>query len=79
MVISHPKNGARRDAIRKSWAQVARRQNALVVFLVGRSHSHEEENLREALRFGDLVINNVTDSYSNLTLKTMSALLWAST
>ena len=76
-VISAPENIAQRQAIRASWGRFGRRRKDVqVVYLVGRSSKLDAELKEEAKKYSDLVVNNVYDSYENLTLKTLSAFKW---
>ncbi|KAK7091502.1 beta-1,3-galactosyltransferase 5-like [Littorina saxatilis] len=71
----------RRQAIRDTWASVTRNNTAHIrhVFLLGRvkdersmKSAHEEQ-----ARHGDIIMYDFMDSYSNLTLKTLTAMRWA--
>ena len=86
-VISAPANRAARDAIRASWGRFAaagKRANgaktdAALVFLLGRSSGDaalEAAVAAEAEEHGDVVVSANVDSYSNLSLKTLSAFKW---
>lgn len=76
-VISAPENIAQRQAIRASWGRFGRRRKDVqIVYLVGRSNRLDKELKQEAEKFSDLVVNNIYDSYENLTLKTLSAFKW---
>lgn len=73
-VFSRPGNVANRQAIRDTWGRALRNATADVFFLVGHSRS---ETLMPLLReemstFDDIMLGNFTDSYYNLTLKSVT-------
>ncbi|CAK1547547.1 unnamed protein product, partial [Leptosia nina] len=80
MVTSAPNHTRARDAVRLTWGHYAARRDIAFAFVLGRA----PESLRAALDaedalYGDLVVGRSLDSYSNLTLKTVSLLEWADT
>ena len=71
-----------RDAIRTTWGTAAQKQHSAVrlVFVLGKPEARYE-HLRaaitnESLVFGDVLQNDIVDSYANLSLKTQAALAW---
>lgn len=73
---------ARRDAIRMGYAAYARTIDISVRFFVGESEALDrkglEERTREQAEFGDLVILPMSDTYENLTLKSMGMAVYTS-
>ena len=72
IVPSAPKNLAKRVAIRQTWGKSSVSSGCPVLFLVGGS---EDERLKQDLfvefsQYGDLVIADFNDTYSNLVVKT---------
>ncbi|CAH2251896.1 jg13812 [Pararge aegeria aegeria] len=80
LVTSAPSHSIARDAVRLTWGHYAARRDVALAFVLG----SPQESMRAALEaedalYGDLVIGRSFDSYSNLTLKTLSMLEWADT
>ncbi|KAH9640885.1 hypothetical protein HF086_000790 [Spodoptera exigua] len=80
LVTSAPAHAAARDAVRLTWGHYAARADVALAFVLGAP----PDALRPALAaedalYGDLVVGRSVDSYSNLTLKTLSMLEWADT
>lgn len=85
-VISAPGNRAARDAIRASWGRFAAagtrakgaKADAALAFLLGRSEDAAVEAAvaEEAAEHGDVIVSANEDTYSNLSLKTLSAFQW---
>ncbi|XP_065283404.1 beta-1,3-galactosyltransferase 1-like isoform X1 [Dermacentor albipictus] len=76
-VASAPSHREARNAIRDTWglhSYVANR-NGKVLFLLGRS-AYDMEIKAESQVNGDIVQGNFTDSYNNLTLKSVMMLHW---
>lgn len=76
-VASAPSHREARNAIRDTWglpSYVAHR-NSKVMFLLGRS-AHDMEVKAESQVNGDIVQGSFTDSYDNLTLKSVMMLHW---
>lgn len=78
LVPSAPANKARRDAIRETWASIARSLKMPVFFLLGHSNQpkvmlsiSEEDKLND-----DIIQWSFVDSYNNLTIKSMLMLSW---
>ena len=74
-----------RDAIRATWGSAAQKQHASVrlVFVLGKPEERYE-HLRAAITnessaHGDVLQNDIVDSYANLSLKTQAALAWTMT
>ena len=85
-VHSHPAHKERRDAIRATWGSVVRNFNSQLhiglVFLVGLSNVSQEINSavrREGKLYRDMVQGNFTDTYRNLTIKSIMGLHWTTT
>ena len=81
VVHSAPGNILRRNLIRDTWANIIimeRYSNVRYIFLIGHSslNSYIKE---ESNNFGDLTLQNFTDTYLNLTLKTLMGFEWART
>ena len=81
VVTSTAHHRDRRDAIRRTWLSVTRsHQDSQVrsVFLLGYSNGSNLEKLRnENKEYGDIVLQDFTDVYRNLTLKTLMGFEWA--
>lgn len=89
VVHSKPDYRRRRDAIRNTWGSLARgvtwpRQsltgNVKLVFIVGKSldDSLDTSIRRESDEYEDIIGGNFTDSYNNMTLKSLLGLKWVS-
>ncbi|KAM8969585.1 beta-1,3-galactosyltransferase 4 isoform X1 [Sarcophilus harrisii] len=84
LVSTAPEHQEQRDAIRASWGALREIHGHLVrtLFILGEPDDSRWENIKEVLRWeaqveGDIVQAAFTDSYRNLTLKTLSGLAWA--
>ncbi|CAO4382024.1 unnamed protein product [Caenorhabditis nigoni] len=85
MVLTRPDSFARRNLIRNSWMSSfsTKNQTMEIVFVLGTGGNlNLNQKLRELLEkeaelYGDLVMSNFKDSYENLSLKTVSSLLFA--
>lgn len=81
-VHSAPGNLAKREAIRRTWANpnnLMQGHNEIrVVFMLGQSSNSSQWEALEAedRRTGDLVVGNFVDSYRNLTYKHVMGLKW---
>ncbi|KAK7792133.1 hypothetical protein R5R35_004368 [Gryllus longicercus] len=79
LVTSAPAHHERRQAIRETWG--GRSEDARLVFVLGRGPEPATEPssavMAEAQRHGDLLVEDFTDAYYNLTLKTLFLLKWA--
>ncbi|KAL4709620.1 hypothetical protein ACJJTC_007351 [Scirpophaga incertulas] len=79
-VTSAPSHRAARDAIRLTWGHFRQRSDVSVAFVLGAPPAAlRPALLAEDTLFGDLVIGRSVDTYSNMTLKTLSILEWADT
>ncbi|CAH0403279.1 unnamed protein product [Chilo suppressalis] len=77
LVTSAPSHRAARDAIRLTWGHYGTRTDVAIAFVLGAP----PDALRPALEtedalYSDLIVSRSLDSYSNLTLKTLSMLEW---
>lgn len=80
LVTSAPSHTAARDAVRLTWGHYKTRSDVALAFVLGAPPAALEPALeREDAMYGDLVVGRSVDSYSNLTLKTLSMLEWADT
>ncbi|XP_046896879.1 beta-1,3-galactosyltransferase 5 isoform X2 [Hypomesus transpacificus] len=81
MVTSAPANQRARQAIRDTWGGEVevKRLRVMTLFMVGVASDPGLSKLliEEARERGDLIQGRFVDSYSNLTLKTLSMLGWA--
>ncbi|GLH01118.1 Hexosyltransferase, partial [Gryllus bimaculatus] len=79
LVTSAPAHYERRQAIRETWG--GRSEDARLVFVLGRGREPATqppaEVFEESQRHGDLLVEDFTDAYHNLTLKTLFLLKWA--
>lgn len=77
MVLSSPKGRERRDTIRQTWMKghTNRRQNVLIKFAVGMeglaTSDAFEIRVEESIHHDLLLLDNLKDSYYNLTLKVL--------
>ena len=79
MIIVKSGSSERRTLTRSTWApEIIRHFNIPVLYAIGypSNASRQEEILREEQTFGDLLEFSFLDSYYNLTIKTISVLLW---
>ncbi|XP_045506904.1 beta-1,3-galactosyltransferase 5-like isoform X2 [Colias croceus] len=80
LVTSAPGHRAARDAVRLTWGHYAARRDVAFAFVLGAPPAELRAALdAEDALYGDLVVGRFVDSYSNLTLKTLSMLEWADT
>ncbi|XP_056396385.1 beta-1,3-galactosyltransferase 4 [Hyla sarda] len=81
LVASAPSHRDRRDAIRQTWGSLtsATASASLTLFILAVPKSPEERAalVHEAVTHRDIIQANFTDSYRNLTLKTVTGLTWA--
>lgn len=77
IVVSAPKNQARRQAVRNTWLKQCGADKCRPLFVVGSKHLDEEtlrDLRRDASEHGDLLIlPSVEDSYASLTNKVLTA------
>lgn len=80
MITSSLDGFERRHAIRDTWASVCKNNTAHVryVFLLGTTSDRKvsDEVRSESSRYGDMLVSDFVDSYSNLTFKTLVGLRW---
>ncbi|XP_036345291.1 beta-1,3-galactosyltransferase 5-like [Rhagoletis pomonella] len=79
ILISSAVNHAEaRLAIRQTWAHYGTRRDVSIAFVLGRTtnESVSKELSIENFIYGDVIRGNFIDSYTNLTLKTISTLEW---
>lgn len=80
LVSSAPAHAAARLAVRLTWGHFAARRDVALAFVLGAPPAALRPALdAEDALYGDLVQGRSVDSYSNLTLKTLSMLEWADT
>ncbi|XP_075042540.1 beta-1,3-galactosyltransferase 4 [Mixophyes fleayi] len=81
LVSSAPSHRDRRDAIRQTWGSLSSSTEfaSLTLFVLGVPKSPVERAalVHEAVTHRDIIQANFTDSYQNLTLKTLTGLSWA--
>nr|XP_053642023.1 beta-1,3-galactosyltransferase 1-like [Cherax quadricarinatus] len=82
LVSSGVANFHRRRAIRDTWggATPLASSHAKLVFLLGNPHNTDLQTqvVEESRTYGDIIQEDFTDSYMNLTLKSVMGLKWAS-
>uniref|UniRef100_A0A8C6T985 Hexosyltransferase n=1 Tax=Neogobius melanostomus TaxID=47308 RepID=A0A8C6T985_9GOBI len=78
MVPVEPKNVAARDAIRKTWGKepLVLGERVLTMFMLGQAGGDPNSLSGENLQHHDLIQSDFTDSYQNLTIKTMVIMHW---
>jgi len=78
LVISAPGHFKQREAIRNSWGDTSNNKEVVFAFLVGLSDNETvtEAVIDESDKNSDVIVNNITDLYENLSLKTISAFNW---
>lgn len=81
VIMSAPTHIEARTAIRQTWGHYGQRRDVSIVFMLGSTRDKKIEKLlqQEQRLYGDVVRGRYIDSYSNLTLKTISSLEWVST
>lgn len=81
LITSTHNHRNKRDAIRNSWAKVAKfnkHPKVRYAFLLGFTSEGKTLSLREEnQKHGDIIVQDFKDSYRNLTLKTLMALQWS--
>ena len=81
IILSSPRNWRRRIILRETWANninIYRNNNVKHIFLIGNSPLNSQIRNENSI-FGDLTLQNVDDSYLNLTLKTLMGFEWVRT
>ncbi|XP_015602344.1 beta-1,3-galactosyltransferase 5 [Cephus cinctus] len=78
IVMSAPSHVEARTAIRQTWGHFGQRRDVSILFMLGATSDVRIERIlvHEQLMYGDVIRGNFLDSYSNLTLKTISTLEW---
>lgn len=78
IIMSAPTHFEARTAIRQTWGHYGQRKDISIVFILGATFDAKIEKVlqREGDMYGDIIRGNFVDSYSNLTLKTISILEW---
>ncbi|XP_013186702.1 beta-1,3-galactosyltransferase 5 [Amyelois transitella] len=77
LVTSAPSHVAPRNAIRMTWGHYATRSNISLAFVIGTPPDSLKALVEdEDLLYGDIIIGDFVDSYSNLTLKSIFMLEW---
>ncbi|XP_068624162.1 beta-1,3-galactosyltransferase 5-like [Battus philenor] len=80
LVTSAPSHASARDAVRLTWGHYAARSDVALGFVLGAPPAALRPAIAaEDALYGDLIVGRSVDSYSNLTLKTLSMLEWADT
>ena len=83
IALSSPDGKVRRDTIRQTWYSDTRlRQDVLLKFVIGTMNMAEDklsEILKESMEHKDLLLlDNLVDSFANLTRKVLYSYIWAS-
>ena len=80
-VLSRTDDVAERDFLRAHWNEYMGGREVPRVFVLGTSEDPQRMKLmqKEFAEHGDLVVSDFTDTYNNLSLKTLSALHFVST
>ncbi len=78
LVVSAPNHFDKRDMLRMTWLQHLPKRRGGHAFFIGRTENETvEERIRsESENFQDIIQLDITDSYANLTLKTVALLHW---
>ena len=78
IIMSAPTHFEARTAIRQTWGHYGQRKDISILFILGSTSNVKIEKIlqREEDMYGDMIRGNFVDSYSNLTLKTISILEW---
>ncbi|XP_071558728.1 beta-1,3-galactosyltransferase 5 isoform X2 [Temnothorax nylanderi] len=81
IVMSAPTHLEARTAIRQTWGHFGQRSDMSVLFMLGTTHDPRVETIlrKEQNMYNDIIRGRFLDSYSNLTLKTISTLEWVDT
>ncbi|XP_034942398.1 beta-1,3-galactosyltransferase 5-like [Chelonus insularis] len=81
IVMSAPTHIEARTAIRQTWGHFGQRTDVSIVFMLGATTDMKLNKLLqyEQKLYADIIRGQFIDSYSNLTLKTVSALEWINT
>ncbi|XP_032677333.1 beta-1,3-galactosyltransferase 5-like [Odontomachus brunneus] len=78
IVMSAPTHLDARTAIRQTWGHFGQRSDMSVLFMLGTTSDRKIETIlrKEQYMYNDMIRGRFLDSYSNLTLKTISTLEW---
>ena len=78
IIMSAPTHFEARTAIRQTWGHYGQRKDISILFILGATFDNKIEKIlqREEDIYGDVIRGKFVDSYSNLTLKTISILEW---
>ncbi|KAK0096659.1 hypothetical protein PV326_004799 [Microctonus aethiopoides] len=78
VIMSAPSHFEARMGIRQTWGHYSLRTDISIVFILGTTNNTKLEAVlkREQKLYADIIRGNFVDSYSNLTLKTISMLEW---
>lgn len=81
IVMSAPTHLEARTAIRQTWGHFGQRSDMSVLFMLGTTLDSTVEAIlrKEQHMYNDVIRGRFLDSYSNLTLKTISTLEWVDT
>ncbi|KAM3957211.1 LOW QUALITY PROTEIN: beta-1,3-galactosyltransferase 5 [Aphomia sociella] len=80
LVTSAPSHASARDAVRLTWGHYSARADVSMAFVLGVPPESMRPGIEaEDALYGDIIIGRFMDSYSNLTLKTLSMLEWVDT
>ncbi|KAL6259266.1 hypothetical protein P5V15_009184 [Pogonomyrmex californicus] len=81
IVMSAPTHLEARTAIRQTWGHFGQRSDMSVLFMLGTTLDTRVEKIlrKEQNMYNDVIRGRFLDSYSNLTLKTISTLEWVDT
>ncbi|XP_050583105.1 beta-1,3-galactosyltransferase 5-like [Bombus affinis] len=78
IVMSAPTHLEARMAIRQTWGHFGQRSDISILFMLGATMDSKVETIlrKEQKTYNDVIRGKFLDSYSNLTLKTISTLEW---
>ncbi|CAG9792271.1 unnamed protein product [Diatraea saccharalis] len=80
LITSAPSHRAARDAIRLTWGHYAARSDVALAFVLGAPPAALRPAVEaEDALYNDMIVGRSIDSYSNMTLKTLSMLEWIDT
>lgn len=81
IIMSAPTHLEARTAIRQTWGHFGQRSDMSILFMLGTTLDRKVETIlhKEQNMYNDIVRGRFLDSYSNLTLKTISTLEWVDT
>lgn len=78
IIMSAPTHLEARTAIRQTWGHFGQRSDISILFMLGATLDSRVETIlkKEQKTYNDVIRGKFIDSYSNLTLKTISTLEW---